>query len=113
MGDRAMAEIKTQDGSIYVYTHWGGSDLPDTAKYAVSKAKPRWDDESYATHIIIDQLTREGRDSETGFGIMLKPDSEDSYNDDEPSVIIDLPNRTITVMREGKTEVTKFSDINI
>jgi hypothetical protein len=113
MGDRAMAEIKTQDGSIYVYTHCGGFDLPDTAKEAVKSARPRWEDEPYATHIIVDQLIKDGRDSETGFGIMLKPDVEDEYNDDKPSVIIDLTTQTLTIIREGVTKVTKFSEINI
>ena len=39
MGDRAMAEIKTTDGSLYVYTHWGGENLPESAKQAIKVAK--------------------------------------------------------------------------
>ena len=48
MGDRAMAQIKTEGGSLYVYTHWGGYDLPQNAMLAIQQAKPRWNDEAYA-----------------------------------------------------------------
>jgi hypothetical protein len=98
MGDRAMCEIKTSDGSLYVYTHWGGCCLPEDAAAAIKAAKPRWNDEGYAVHIIIDQLTKEGRDDETGFGIMLEPNAEDEYNDNNPSVIIDLLTQTLTTI---------------
>ena len=93
MGDRAMAQIKVEGGSLYVYTHWAGHALPDDAKAAIMAARDRWDDEPYATRIIVDQLTKEGRDSVTGFGLMLKPAAEDSYNNDKPSVIIDPLNK--------------------
>ena len=102
MGDRRMAEIKTEDGSLYVYSHWGGHGMPKDAKAAVLSAKGRWDDESYATRIIVDQLTKECRDMETGAGLMLKPEAEDSYNDDSPSVIIDLPQKVLSVVGTGQ-----------
>jgi hypothetical protein len=88
MGDRRMAEIKTSEGSLFVYTHWHGSQLPSMAKAAVAAAKGRLGDEGYWTRIVVDQLTKDGRDQETGFGIMLAPNHEDEYNNDKPSVII-------------------------
>jgi len=92
MGDRAMAEIKTEGGSIYFYTHWTGYTLPQDAQTAVEKAKPRLGNNSYATRIVIDSLIASSgaRDKETGAGIMLAPDAEDEYNNHSPSVIIDL-----------------------
>ena len=110
MGDRAMAEIKTTDGSLYVYTHWGGCCLPDMARVAIHRAKPRWGDESYATRIIVDELIKESRDQETGSGLMLKPSAEDEYNHDHPSVIIDLVHKVLVVLREGGYE-KKFSEV--
>ena len=110
MGDRAIAEIKVEKGSLFVYTHWGGSELPEDAKQAIRAAKPRWDDEPYGTRIIVDQLTKAGRDQETGYGLMLAPDAEDSYNNDNPSVIIDMVKQELTVIRDGET-TTKFKDI--
>lgn len=111
MGDRAMAEIKTEGGSFFVYTHWRGSDLPETATDAVLGARDRWDDYPYANRIIVDQLTVDARDSETGAGLMLGPDAEDAYNDDKPSVIIDLLGKTLTKIRHGETTVTAFDDL--
>ncbi len=107
MGDRAMAEIKTEDGSLYVYTHWGGEVLPTMAKEAILQARPRWGDHPYATRIIVDQLTKSARDEETGFGLMVKPSAEDEYNHNKPSVVIDLVAQEILVIR-GKTLVTPF-----
>jgi hypothetical protein len=88
MGDRRMAEIVTSDGSLYVYTHWHGHDFPTMAKKAVETAKPRLGDEPYWVRIVVDQLTKPGRDKETGFGLMLRPYAEDEYNRDKPSITI-------------------------
>jgi len=111
MGDRAMAEIKIEDGSLFVYTHWDGAHLPELAKKAVLAAEPRWDDEPYAVRIIVDQLTKEGRDQETGYGLMLKPKAEDEYNGDSPSVVIDLTTKELHIFR-GKHKIIPFKLIS-
>lgn len=98
MGDRRMAEIKTSDGSLYVYAHSEGYELPDLAREAVRRAQPRLGDEPYWTRIVVDQLTKTGRDRETGWGLMLKPTAEDEYNDDKPSVIIDASDGSVQVV---------------
>ena len=105
-----MAEIRTQDGSIYFYTHWDGAILPTAAFRAVLAAKPRWDDESYATRIVIDKLLAPYRDQETGAGLMLQPNAEDEYNSDEPSVIIDMVARTMVVIADGHMNTTLFEE---
>jgi hypothetical protein len=110
MGDRAMVEVRVVDGSFYIYTHWGGHSLPEDAKEAIKVAEPRWDDESYAARIIVDQLTKGGRDRETGYGILLKPHAEDEYNHDNPSVVIDLVKQELTVIRKEKRTIS-FLDI--
>lgn len=112
MGDRAMAEIKTEDGSLFVYTHWRGDTLPSMAKEAILFAKPRWSDEPYAVKIIVDQLTKGGRDEETGYGLLLKPNAEDQYNRDKPSVVIDLPAQTLSIIRSGKKKTIPFAELN-
>jgi hypothetical protein len=111
MGDRAMCEIKTEGGSLFLYTHWGGNDLPKDAKEAVKTARPRWDDLPYATHIIVDQLIKDGRDSETDFGIMLNENAEDEYNHDKPSVIIDLNKQTLRVIRDDENVTYPFKEL--
>ena len=102
MGDRAMCEIRTEDGPLFVYTHWHGNELPEMSKEAIIKAEPRWNDDPYATRIIVDQLTVSGRDDECGWGLMVKPRSEDSYNNNKPSVVIDLANRHLIVVGHGE-----------
>ena len=111
MGDRAMAEIVTDGGSIYVYTHWGGRDLPTRAKQAIKFAEGRWDDRPYSTRIIVDQLTKASRDSLTGHGLLLDPHAEDEYNNDNPSVVINLLDLTLVVVREGATATYEFADL--
>lgn len=98
MGDRAMAEIKIESGSLYFYTHWTGHNLRIQAEQAMTLARPRIGDDSYATKIVLDSLieTSGARDRETGAGVMLKPDAEDEYNDDEPSVVINLITGEVT-----------------
>lgn len=100
MGDKRMAEIVTSGGSLYLYTHWEGYRLPELAREAVAIAGPRFGDESYWVRIVVDQLTKGSRDRETGWGIMLKPDEEDSYNGNKPSVIIDATTGRVDVLEE-------------
>jgi hypothetical protein len=104
VGDRRIAEIVTSEGSLYVYTHWHGSEFPSMARAAVQVARPRLGDEAYWVRIVVDQLTKPGRDQETGFGLMLKPFAEDEYNDDKPSIIIDARSGTVTVKGEEWSE---------
>lgn len=101
MGDRAMAEIIIPNGRVYFYTHWGGSELPDHAQIALNAAQPRINDYSYALRIVLDRLIQlsGSRDQETGSGIMLSPDAEDEYNNNKPSVIIDLVKNKVFVDR--------------
>jgi len=98
MGDRRMAEIKMDGGSLYVYVHSHGSLLPRMARDAVKAARGRLGDEGYWARIVIDKLTQQGRDQDIGFGISFKPDFEDSYNGDNPSVIIDAKDGSVTVI---------------
>ena len=103
MGDRAMAEIRVSEGSLYFYTHWCGSDLPKIAKTALKEAAPRIGDDSYAAKMVVDALIREcdSRDCETGCGLMLTPNAEDEYNRDSPSVLIDLVVNKVSIFRRG------------
>jgi len=107
MGDRRMAEVKVSHGSLYIYTHWAGYQWPEEARKALAKAQPRIGDDSYALRIVVDHLTEPGRDQETGYGLLLKPDAEDSYNHNQPSIIIDLVNNTLQVIDSNAEFVWK------
>jgi len=97
MGNRAMAEIKTEDGSLYFYTHWNGYNLPSLCEQALEVAKDRKGDDAYALRRIVDHLISATgtRDKETGSGLLLSPRAEDSYNGGQPSVVIDLDAWTV------------------
>ena len=98
MGARTNYTIITSDNplqNINVYAHWDGDESVAIMQSAVSAAMPRINDVSYATRIIIDQLTKHGRDSETGYGIYIGEEilAEEEYEYKE----IDLVNKRIKV----------------
>jgi len=100
MGARTNYTIITSNfdsQNINVYAHWDGDESVALMQAAVSAAMPRikMGDMSYAVRIIIDQLTKHGRDSETGYGIYIGSEitHEESYEYKE----INLVNKTITI----------------
>ncbi len=96
MGDRRMTEIQTEDGSLYLYSHWGGTEMPDDAIAAIIHSRERWHDQSYAVAMMLDKFNVSG--------IMLKPNSEDEYNDDTPSIVIDLNGKRLTIVDTNQPE---------
>ena len=98
MGDRRMIELKTRDGSLYVYLHNRGFQAPEIVSEAIKFARPRWGDESYALRIIVDQIIKGGRDQLLSYGLMLEPNVEDEYNGNKPSIVVDLVEQTLMVV---------------
>lgn len=69
MGDRANVVVKNSDTKgVWIYTHWGGYELAARVQKALAK-KWRWDDESYLTRIIYDEVVKGSEGEETGIGI--------------------------------------------
>lgn len=71
--------IKETPGYVWMYTHWGGSDLDKDVRIAIQKATPRWGDPTYATRIALRDLLAPFEDEHgagVGFGIS---DNEYSY----------------------------------
>jgi hypothetical protein len=107
MGDRRMAEVRSEGHSLVFYTHWTGESLPRDAREALSVASPRRGDMSYALRRVLDHLisSSNSRDSETGSGIMFGPYAEDEYwgdrEDPKPSVIIDMDKWEVFERRKG------------
>lgn len=90
MGDRGNVYVKNHNGEgVYLYSHWGGYDLAETVKRALSR-RMRWNDDAYLTRIIFDEMTKGNRDQETGFGISsYMPDNEYQI------IVIDCDEQTI------------------
>jgi len=91
MGDRRIAKLITRrEGDVlFIYSHWSGYHLPQLVRDAYNQALGRLDDDSYWLRIMVDQITKSGRDGEYGWGLMLESRAEDEYNGDEASVILD------------------------
>ncbi len=64
MGDRGQVKIT----GVYLYTHWGATELIKDIKKALGR-KQRWDDQEYLARIIFDVMIGNEQGKETGFGI--------------------------------------------
>jgi hypothetical protein len=72
MGDRANFGFKQSNGeTIVLYGHWAGHDMLSNLASAVEAARPRWNDESYATRICVSQLIGDQWSDETGWGLSV------------------------------------------
>lgn len=98
MGDRANFGFRQSNGeTIVLYGHWAGHDMLGKLASAVEAARPRWNDESYATRIAISQLVGNEWNSETGWGL-----SVNTILDNEHKIpLIDWSTRTFSLHEEG------------
>jgi hypothetical protein len=98
MGARTNYTIVTTDNpeqNINVYSHWDGEDSVVIFQRAISAAMPRINDETYFVRIVIDQLTKHGRDSETGYGIYIGSDI--THEEEYERKVINLVTNTVKV----------------
>ena len=96
MGDRG--QILMKKSGVYLYSHWGGSELNKIVKSAL-RQKLRWDDVEYLTRIIFCEMIKEDVAGETGFGIGTKEHRDNEH----PIVIVDTDTQTVRI---GKTKKT-------
>jgi hypothetical protein len=73
MGDRANVYIRqSATAGVFLYTHWGGGDLPEVVRVALDsgQGRARWRDDAYLARIVFCQMVgQDGWNDETGFGI--------------------------------------------
>jgi hypothetical protein len=82
MGDRHVIGIRTSGQStMYLYSHWGGEEQEQDLVAALLAAEPRWDDNFYATRILVSQIIGSQWDQETGYGLSVGefPDPDYGY----------------------------------
>lgn len=90
MGDRANVLVIDGDSKVYLYTHWCGSELPETVKASL-KRHARRDDGSYLARIIFQGMM--GSDThETGFGI-----SSVCGDGDDRIIEVDVDNQEVRI----------------
>jgi hypothetical protein len=93
MGDRANFGFRQADGDIiYLYGHWAGYGMMSRLAQAIEVARPRWNDESYATRIAISNLIGDEWNQEYSWGISTR------VGDNEHSIpIVDWSAKTVTL----------------
>ena len=69
MGDRGNIIVKGNNEEIYLYTHWGGSELREILRSALRRGKNRWDDYHYLNRIIFCEMIKDDVLGLIGFGI--------------------------------------------
>lgn len=69
MGDRANIEILEGDESVYLYTHWHGSEMPEMLRRALNRGEERWSDPPYLARIVFCEMVSGFETELTGFGI--------------------------------------------
>jgi hypothetical protein len=87
---------------VVLYSHWGQDSWETDIAEALAHAKPRWEDYSYATRMMISYLIQDSILDETGFGIYAIND--ETYDLGEQTVIIDFINKTVTDIHSVKFE---------
>lgn len=96
MGARVNFVFKTEQDmpNIVLYSHWGETTWQYDLAMAIHKAQPRLNmgDTPYSLRIMIDQLTKDGRDSETGFGIYLAKENQEYW---DTTVEVDLTTQMV------------------
>lgn len=102
MGDRANIAVSDGKGRVYLYTHWNGTELPETLQRALAR-RQRWDDAFYLTRIIFCEMVKGQETEETGFGISTY------VGDGENRVlVVDPDNGTVT--RTGGGKIFSFAE---
>lgn len=96
MGARINYVFKDSESGpvVVLYSHWGQTEWQTDLAAALQHSKPRWQDSSYGTRMIISHLIQEMILDETGFGIYAI--DQDGYDLGEQTVIIDFTNKTVT-----------------
>lgn len=82
------------DSSVVLYSHWGQDSWETDLAQALEHSKPRWNDSTYGTRMMISYLIKDQVMDETGFGIYSV--TGDNFDLGEQTVIIDFVNKTIT-----------------
>jgi hypothetical protein len=83
-----------QGPMVVLYSHWGQDSWQRDLAEALSHAKPRWQDSSYGTRMIISHLIQHSILDETGFGIHAI--DNDGYDLGEQTILIDFTTQTVT-----------------
>lgn len=87
MGARTVFSFETEPGEfIHLYSHSGGETKMNDLAKAIDRARPRWEDETYALRIMVSQLIGHYWGEQTGYGLWTQHQFEESYEPTEINV---------------------------
>ena len=90
-GPRRCQEDTRDYDPIYLYTHWGGTEMPHRLAVALKHGEGRWDDVTYLARIIVSQVVL-NHDELTGYGLSpYECDNEHKY------IHVTLEEQTVTI----------------
>lgn len=69
MGDRGNIIVKDRGSQVFLYTHWGGYELPNVLKDALIRGEDRWNDGQYLARVIFCEMVKDDIEGTTGYGI--------------------------------------------
>lgn len=107
MGDRANIYVHEGDRpGVYLYTHWSGTELPESVRQSLKRGEERWDDPPYLTRILFSGMVPLGDwDGLTGYGI-----STVLGDGDDRIVDVDTEAQVVTLReRYGRENVKPFT----
>jgi hypothetical protein len=84
-----------QGPMVVLYSHWGQTEWETDIAAALEHSRPRWQDSSYGTRMIISYLMQHSILDETGFGIYAIS-NDGSLDLGEQTVLIDFTTKTVT-----------------
>lgn len=106
MGDRRNIIVGEGPGkpAVSLYTHWSGTEAPETLANALDRGRSRWGDTEYLARIIFDEMTKDAHGELTGYGIGVSTDGVNAsceaskrdliVNDNEQTVTTEYDTRT-------------------
>jgi hypothetical protein len=96
MGDRANIEVRDGDESVFLYTHWSGSEAPEILRRALDRGEERWSDSSYLARIIFCEMVKGHEMELTGFGISATEISATEISANK-HITVDVPNKSVSI----------------
>ena len=107
MGDRGnIAVLQSNKDQVWLYSHWGGTELPERLQAGLKAGKGRWSDESYLTKIIFGHAVPDDNwKAETGYGISCR------IQDNEHKIlVVDIEKRVVFTMSASALTDGKVPD---
>lgn len=111
MGDRRNVVVEFEnDLSVVFYTHWDGTELPETLANALKRGTSRWSDPSYLARIIFSEMVKDSVLETTGFGIEPIVSGTTEYTEAIPGydLVVNLKEQTVSVLDDMTDQVRIF-----